>query len=404
MRDNLPRNGSLLSAICLPPVFLLLALLAAIQSIAAPDRVSAGSTEIELYVSEGCPHCAAAKAFIDELAQERPDLHVKVVDIRHDPGALARLQDLSRTAGVAQPGVPTIRIGTALVVGFDTPATTGAQIRGLLRGTPSGGPSDAGSVCGVDEQLLCEAPRREESIEIPLIGRKVTVEAVGFPLFTMIIGMLDGFNPCSMWVLILMISMLASLHDRKKMLAVVGTFVAIEGIAYFAFMAAWLNLFLLIGLSRPSEIVIGCLAIVAGMINLKDFVALGRGITLSIPVAAKPGIYERLRAILYAERLWPAIVGAAILAVLVQVVELLCTSGFPALYTRILTLRQLDQPAYYGHLMLYNLMYMLDDIIVLAIGLVTLSQRRLQEREGRVLKLMAGLAMICLGVYLLALR
>jgi len=207
-----------------------------------------------------------------------------------------------------------------------------------------------------------------------------------------------------MWVLILMVSMLATLGDRRRMLAIAGTFVAIEGIAYFAFMAAWLNLFLLVGISRISEIAIGLVAILAGAIHLKDFVALGRGISLSIPAAAKPGIYARLRAILRAQRLWPALVGTVVLAVLVQIVELLCTSGFPALYTRILTLHQLDRPAYYGYLLLYNLMYMLDDIVVLAVGVVTLSQRRLQEKEGRLLKLVAGLVMLGLGIYLLVPR
>lgn len=87
---------------------------------------------------------------------------------------------------------------------------------------------------------------------------------------------------------------------------------------------------------------------------------------------------------------------------LVQLVELLCTSGFPALYTRILTLRQLDRASYYAYLLLYNLMYMLDDIVVLAIGVATLNQHRLQENEGRLLKLLAGLVMLGLGSYLLA--
>jgi hypothetical protein len=109
-----------------------------------------------------------------------------------------------------------------------------------------------------------------------------------------------------------------------------------------------------------------------------------------------------LRAILRAEDLWPALFGTVVLAVMVQIVELLCTSGFPALYTRILTLHRLDGATYYGYLLLYNLMYMLDDIVVLAIGVTTLSQRRLQEKEGRFLKLAAGLVMLGLGIYLLA--
>jgi hypothetical protein len=205
-----------------------------------------------------------------------------------------------------------------------------------------------------------------------------------------------------MWVLLLMISLLAPLNDRRRMLAIAGTFVLVEGIAYFLFMAAWLNLFLLIGLSRASQLVIAAIAIVAGLINVKDFFALGwGGISLGIPEKAKPGIYSRMRSILHAESLRAAIIGAIVLAILVQIVEFLCTSGFPALFTRILTLKELDTASYYGYLLLYIAAYMIDDIIVLGIGVTLLSRHRLQEREGRVLKLISGLVMIGLGLYLI---
>jgi hypothetical protein len=211
---------------------------------------------------------------------------------------------------------------------------------------------------------------------------------------------LDGFNPCSMWVLLLMISILAPLNDRRRMLAIAGTFVLVQGIAYFIFMAAWLNLFLLIGMSRGSQLVIAAIALIAGFINVKDFFAFGRGISLSIPERAKPGIYQRIRGLLHAPTLTAAIVGAIVLAVLVQVVEFLCTSGFPALFTRILTLRELETSSYYGYMLLYIAAYMFDDVVVLGTGVILLSRHRLQEKEGRWLKLISGLVMIGLGVYL----
>ena len=403
MRRSFQRARLRLQAFLRVGAVILLTVWSAGLGIPAAAADATPPSDIEVFVREGCTQCDAAKSFLGELARERPGLRVSFIDVRRDPGALARLIELSRKAGIAQPGVPTILIGTELRVGFDTPASTGAQVRSALDHTRLPAAAGGASICGVADEIACKAPS-QDSVEIPFTSRKVGVDDVGLPLFTMVIGLLDGFNPCSMWVLILMISMLATLGDRRRMLAVAGTFVAIEGIAYFAFMAAWLNLFLLIGLSRISEIVIALLAIVAGAINLKDFFALGRGITLSIPAAAKPGIYTRLHAILRAERLGPALVGTAVLAVLVQIVELLCTSGFPALYTRILTLRQLDTAAYYGYLLLYNLMYMLDDIVILAIGVATLSRRRLQEKEGRYLKLAAGLVMLCLGIYLLVPR
>jgi len=199
----------------------------------------------------------------------------------------------------------------------------------------------------------------------------------------------------------LMISLLASMNDRIRMFAIAGTFVAVEGLVYFIFMAAWLNLFLLIGLSRLSEIIIAAIALLAGLVNLKDFRFYGQGVSLSIPDTAKPGIYARIRQILQAKNLGGALIGAVLLAILVQIVEFMCTSGFPALYTRILTLKQLSSMSYYGYLLLYNLAYMFDDIVILAIGIITLSQRRLQEKEGRWLKLISGLTMMGIGVYLL---
>ncbi|MCM2328840.1 MAG: hypothetical protein NDI88_13205 [Lysobacter sp.] len=344
----------------------------------------AAAVELEVFVREGCPHCADAKVFLEKLRAEEPRLAVTIRDVWRDPAALERLQALVAATPGAGAAVPAFHANGRLLIGFVDEATSAPKIRALIA-APAGA---AGSEAGV--------------IDLPWIGRRVSLDDVGLPLFTVAIGLLDGFNPCSMWVLILMISMLAAVGDRRRMVAIAGTFVIVQGVAYFVFMAAWLNLFLLIGLSRASEIVLGVIALVAGLINVKDFVAFGRGVTLSIPASAKPGIYQRIRRLMNERSLAMAIGGTIVLGMLVQVVELVCTSGLPALYTRILTQRQLDPMTYYGYLLLYNLMYMVDDVMVLAIGVVTLSRHRLQEKEGRVLKLVSGLVMLGLGIYLIA--
>jgi glutaredoxin/cytochrome c biogenesis protein CcdA len=363
---------------------------------------------LEVFTREGCPRCEEAKRFLEGFRRERRDVDIVEHDVIHEPGALDRLRNLASERGIGAPGVPAFYVGGELVVGYRGPDLTGKRLEALVdRAEAARAETEAPEgACLADETAPCEsvapAPAGEaESIEIPFLGHSITISQLGLPLFTFALGLLDGFNPCSMWVLILMLSMLASLRDRVKMLLIAGTFVAVEGIAYFAFMAAWLNAFLLIGLSRASEVVLGGVSFLAGLVHLKDFWALGRGISLSIPQGAKPGIYARIRRILVAENLLGALVGAVVLAVLVQVVELLCTSGFPALYTRILTLRQMDPISYYGYLLLYDAAYMLDDVLILAVGVVTLSRRRLQEREGRWLKLISGAVMVGLGAYLL---
>ncbi|MBI5435882.1 MAG: glutaredoxin family protein [Nitrosomonadales bacterium] len=375
----------------------------AAASAPAPGMESVSQpADIEVFVREGCPHCAKAEAFLAALKQEQPELRIVIRDVLKEPAALERLKRIAENQGLARLSVPTFKVGEQLIVGFSDEASTDQLIRAKLAQTHTQSRKAANAAGnGIAEANAPTPATRPETFAVNFFGHSVSLEQVGLPLFTLAMGLLDGFNPCSMWVLILMISLLAPLNSRSRMFAIAGTFVAVQGLAYFAFMAAWLNLFLLIGLSRVSEIVIAAIALLAGAINLKDFWVFGWGVSLSIPAAAKPGIYARMRRILQAENLIAALLGTVALAVLVQIVEFMCTSGFPALFTRILTLRQLDRLSYYGYLLLYDLAYMLDDVIVLAIGIITLSQRRLQEKEGRWLKLISGLVMLGLGVYLL---
>lgn len=341
-------------------------------------------SDIEVFVRQGCPHCEAAKTFLDDLQHEQPAVRIAFYDIAENSSARQRLAMLAVERKITNIGVPTFLIGTELIVGFLSADTTGAEIRARLnRNAQAAAP-----------------PPAVESIQTAWFG-ELQVRNLGLPLFTIAIGLLDGFNPCAMWVLLFLLSLLVNLQDRRKMALIAGTFVAVSGLVYFAFMAAWLNMFLLIGLSRPVQLGLGGITLLVGAVNVKDFFALHRGISLSIPESAKPGLYVRIRRILHADNLAGALTGIIILAGLVNLIELLCTAGFPALYTQILTLQQLPTWEYYGYLGLYNLAYIFDDSLMVTIAVATLSRRKLQERAGRWLKLTSGLVMAALGAVLL---
>ena len=379
----------------------LLSLLACLPSLV----LAAGTRTIEAFVREGCPHCVQADAFLAQLGREDPSLAIVIRDVSKEPAAMERLKELAQQTPGATARVPAIHVGGQMIFGYSEEARTDRLVRSALAGERAAAPGGAGdsATCAAEDDtaLTCAATPQEEKFEISVFGRTVSLDDVGLPAFAIVMGLLDGFNPCSMWVLILMISLLAPLNDRRRMVAIAGTFVVVEGVSYFLMMSAWLNLFLLIGLARWSEIALGVLALLYGLVNVKDFFAFGRGFSLSISERNKTAIYKRIRGILAAESLWAAIIGTIVLGVLVQIVEFMCTSGFPALFTRILTLKQLDTAAYYGYMLLYIAAYMLDDIVVLGIGVATLSRNRLQEKQGRVLKLVAGVAMVGLGIYLL---
>ncbi len=239
-----------------------------------------------------------------------------------------------------------------------------------------------------------------DGMDVPLFG-SLSVSSLGMPAFTIAIGLIDGFNPCAMWVLLFLLSILVNLQDRWKILAVAGTFVFISGLVYFAFMAAWLHTSKLFPYEEHLQIALGVLATIIGLVHIKDFFAFHKGITFSIPESAKPRIYERVRRIIAAENVLAAVVGAATLAALVNLLELLCTAGLPSAYTWILTKQERPLWEEYGYLLLYNLAYMFDDAVVLTIAVVTLGKYKLQERGGRWLKLLGGVVVLSLGLVLL---
>jgi hypothetical protein len=352
--------------------------------------------QMEVFTRPGCGRCAAAKAWLPTFRAAHPGVEVVTLDIAADAGSRQYLGDLVREHRTAAASVPVFHVCNRLVVGFDRPETSGRRLAAVLEPWTRPCPEPI----GVDQDAGAPAAESETAIELPVVGT-VDARILGMPLFTLAIGLVDGFNPCAMWVLLLLLSILVNLQDRLRILAVAGTFVVVSGLAYFAFMAAWLSVFEWFGYLRPVQVALGLLAIVVGAIHVKDFFAFHTGVSLSIPEAAKPGIYQRIRRIVTAENLAGAVIGAFVLAVLVNVVELLCTAGLPALYTNILSQQGFSTPVRYGYLGLYILAYMFDDAVMVTTVVATLSRFKLQETGGRWLKLVSGGVILLLGLVML---
>ena len=334
---------------------------------------------IEVFVRDGCPHCADAKAFLAQLQQERPDVEVRLHPVDTDPVARDRLTALFQSAGEWPPGVPTFVVGQRVLIGFDDVEHKGRELRALL-----------------DASVTIPAA----AVDSPLLGG-LSVARLGLPVFTLALGLLDGFNPCAMWVLLFLLSLLVRLRDRRRMALIAGTFVITSGGIYYAFMAAWLNVFLAVGFSESVRVGLALLALTIGAFNVKDFVAPGQGPSLSIPASARPGLVARMARLRDTPALPAMLLGVAALAIVVNLVELLCTAGLPAIYTAVLAQQELSPVAHYAYLGLYILGYIADDSIMVGVAVTALSSGKLGERGGRVLKLISGAVMLVLGVMLL---
>ena len=240
----------------------------------------------------------------------------------------------------------------------------------------------------------------DTAVDIPLLG-DLDARKSSLPVLTLVIAGMDSFNPCAFFVLLSLLSLLVHAQSRNKMLLIGGIFVFFSGFIYFLFMAAWLNLFLVMGNVAIITTVAGVVSVVIAGINIKDFFLFKQGVSLTIPDSAKPKLFDRMRRLLRSTSLVSIMIGATVLAVLANFYELLCTAGFPMVFTRILTLNNLSTATYYLYLVLYNIIYVIPLFIIVLGFAVTLGKRQLSEWQGRVLKLASGAMMLGLGGVLL---
>ena len=235
---------------------------------------------------------------------------------------------------------------------------------------------------------------------MPVIGA-VTLDSLSLPVLTVTLASLDAFNPCAFFVLMFLLSLMVHAKNRKRMLLIGGVFVLFSALIYFVFMAAWLNVFLLIGELQMITLIAGIVAVIFALINIKDYFWFKAGPSLSIPDSAKPGLFKRMREVVASGSMGPMLVSTVLLAIVANSYELLCTAGFPMVYTRALTLADLESWQYYAWLAAYNVIYVLPLLAIVTVFVKTMGARKLTEAEGRLLKLISGFMMLGFGLLLL---
>ena len=358
-----------------------------------------GSVRVNLYVFwlETCPHCHRALRFLGALEKEFSWLEVQALEVSV-PENVAWYPALAEQVGTDARYVPAFFYCGRSLQGYDRDETTGRFLRESLEACYAGLPAQQGAAAGsaVDQAAASERP----PIDLPFLG-PLDPSTLSLPVLTVVLAGLDAFNLCAFFVLLFLLSLMVHARSRARMALVGGVFVVFSGLLYFVFMAAWLNLFLIVGYLPLVTIGAGLVALFVGAINVKDFVWPTKGTSLSIPERAKPGLYRRTRDLVNAANLPAMLAGTVVLALVANAYELLCTAGLPLVFTRILTLADLSTPAYYGYLALYNLVYVLPLLAIVVVFVVTLGARKLQEEEGRIQKLLSGLMMLGLGLLLL---
>lgn len=360
-------------------------------NIDVPDTTSVATIDIAegkvpyvLFHLDTCAHCIDEIAFIESVIVPiygaSIDLHLIEVSTAENA---ALYVSYAQKYGVDAGSVPAAFIGTQLVSGYSSDDITGARIKEIIEAQIRGEESD--------------------KLHIPFLGI-IDAKTVSLPVLTLVLGLLDGFNPCAMWVLIFLITLLLGMKNRKRMWWLGSLFILTSGISYFIFMAAWLQIMLFFGFVGAVRLIIGLIAIGVGGVSLKDFWRNRKADGVTCKVSSNSGAkksFEKIKDIVHRKSIWWAILGIMILGFSINLVELACSAGFPALFTQILALNSIPAWERYGYMAGYIIFYMLDDMIVFGIAMKTMSLADANGKYAKYANVVSGVLMVVLGLLLI---
>lgn len=371
--------------------------------LARPVLANDDPVNIYFFWSKGCPHCTKEKIFLENLQEKYERVEIKSFDITANQKNIEIFQEVGKKLSATTAYVPFTVVGKHYFTGYLDDETTGRQIEEAVKCALENGCEDmVGNLLAPSASISTKEDSRiiPKNLHLPVIG-EVKIQNLSLPALTFVIALLDGFNPCAMWALLFLISLLLGMENRKRMWLLGTTFIIISGLVYFLFLSAWLNLFLFLGFVLWVRIIIGFVALGAGGYNLRDYWVNREGGCRTAKDEKRQKFFERIKKVVQEKQFVLALGGIILLAVAVNLIELVCSAGLPAIYTQILALTELPRWQYYLYLVFYVFIFMLDDLFVFFIAMTTLRAMGIESKYGRYSRLIGGLLMLIIGFLLL---
>ncbi|PKM34558.1 MAG: hypothetical protein CVV06_20260 [Gammaproteobacteria bacterium HGW-Gammaproteobacteria-10] len=378
-------------------IFLLTLLSQTVTAKTGPELV------MDVFWGETCPHCLDQKPFLSELEARYPQLQIRQHEVWRNRFNRELFQLTAREHGVDAGSVPAVFVGGKVFFG-DAPFIR-KQIEDAVRASLNRKqqPDDR-----LKETLAPESQTDRGSIanavttiDVPWLG---TIDLVRQPLIfsTLLIAFVDGFNPCSLWVLTLLLGMVIHSGSRKRILLVGLVFLFTTATLYGAFVAGVFKVLSYVAYLIWVQWLVALFALLFGLVNVKDYFWFKKGISFTISDKHKPGIYQSIRGLLNPERKGLALAGATfVMASGIALVELPCTAGFPVIWSQLVRSQQVGTMEFLGLLLIYLLIYLSIEITIFLAALITLKRQKFEEKRGQTLKLIGGMIMIALGIVMI---
>ena len=380
-----------------------------LTNVSAKEKVT-----LYFFHGDGCPHCAAEEKFLENNKEELKDVEIVKYEVWNSEENRKLLKSIGKKFSMEVSTVPFNIIGNTIIKGYLDDSSTGKKILNTIYYYQDKEYHDYvkdfingdETIVEVNEEAVNykrkENQKSIHTIKIPLIG-EVDLEKVSLSFATILIGLVDGFNPCAMWVLLFLISALIGMKDRKRMFIIGFSFILTSGLVYLAILLSWINIVVKVSTSVLFRNIIAIVAIIGGLINLRSYIKSLKeddGCDV-VDDKKRKKIFTKIKSFTKEKSLLLSILGAMGLAVSINIVELACSAGLPLVFSELLTINNISGINALLYILIYILFFLIDDIIVFTIAVITMTSNGISSRFNKYSHLVGGIIMLIIGLLLI---
>lgn len=345
------------------------------------SNIEDGKINLYLFYGQECPHCEEERIWLDNIIKEYDNkINVYYFEVWHNDENVIIMNKAKEKLEITSNNIPLTIISDKYFVGFSN--TVASRIEENIK-----------------EYL--ELNSSSNMIKLPLLGN-VNMKEVSLPLVTIILGLINGFNPCSMWVLLFLINMLFGIKSKKKSWIIGFSFLFVSFVIYFLSLLG-INILVDVTAYKWMKIIIGLIILVVGILNIRKFIKMRKEEVGCEVVSDKKRkkIIDRIKKVIESKTLLLAIIGVSILAASINVIGLACSLGFPLVFNELLTINEINGISKIIYLLLFTLFYLLDDIIIFILSMITLESKAISNKYTKITTIISAVIMIIIGILLI---
>lgn len=358
---------------------------------------------VYLFHSNTCSHCKAETEFLNEIQKEYENLKINLYEINDVKENKELMINIKEKLNIDSPMVPFTVIGDYYYIGYNDGVKDG--IKNLIEKYTSEEQYDVIKDIIDGKDVSNFKIKNGEINKISTVFGEIDPAKVSLPILSVIMGAIDGFNPCAMWVLIFLITMLFNMENKKRMWALGITFLVTSALIYLVFMFVWLGVATkLLTTISWLKLLIGLVALIGAFINLKGFiksiVKKDAGCEV-VDNSKRKKIISKIKKYTSEKSFILAMLGVMLLAISVNAIELACSAGLPVLFTNVLALNDVNFIEKCIYIFIYIFFFLIDDIIVFFVAMFTLNIKALSTKYTKYSHLIGGIIMLIIGILMI---